>query len=103
MTSFFKVVEEEEQRECDDNEMSLGESRTRRTGAESKKLEKTKSLLATRAIGFMLSGINKSFEFPVYHFVNGLDGDGLTDIVREVIMKVSGQGIVISNSNVRWS
>lgn len=43
------------------------------TGAESEKKKKTKSPLATRAIVFMLSGLNKSFEFPVgYHFVNGL-------------------------------
>lgn len=60
--------------------------------------EKTKCPLATRALVFMLSGINKSFEFPVgYHFVNGLGADGLTEVVKEVIMKVSACGVTIAN------
>lgn len=83
----------EEDDDDDDNEM-----RERETGAECEKQKIAKSPLATRAIVFMLSGINKSFEFPVgYHFVNGLGGDGLTDLVREVVIKVSEQGIVIAN------
>lgn len=70
----------------------------RNEGAQSEKRKNNKSPLATRAIVFMLSGLNKSFEFPVgYHFVNGLGGDGLTELVSEVMIKVSAQGIKISN------
>lgn len=57
-----------------------------------------KSPLATRALVFMLSGINKSFEFLVgYHFVNGLDAKGLTELVKEMIIKVSECGVKIAN------
>ena len=46
----------------------------------------------------MLSGINKSFEFPIgYHFVNGLGGNGLSELTTEVIMKVSECRVKISN------
>lgn len=63
-----------------------------------KKKEKVKSPLATRALVFMLSAINKMFEFPVgYHFVNGLGSEGLTELVKEVIVKVSACGVKISN------
>ena len=52
--------------------------------------KKEKCPLATRALVFMLSGINKSLEFPIgYHFMNGLGGESLADLVKEVIMKVS--------------
>lgn len=47
---------------------------------------------------FMLSGINKCFEFPFgYHFVNGLGGPNLAKLVTEVIEKVSECGVKISN------
>lgn len=46
----------------------------------------------------MLSGMNKSFQFPVgYHFVNGLGSLALSELVTEVIMKVSQTGVIISN------
>lgn len=65
---------------------------------ENKNKKKIKSPLATRAIVFMLSGLNKMFEFPVgYHFTNGLGGTALTNLVTEVIVKVSACGVKISN------
>lgn len=69
---------------------------------EQDKSKKMKSPLATRALVFMLSGINKSFEFPVgYHFVNGLGGEGLAELVKEVIIKVSECGLKNSNHSLR--
>lgn len=74
------------------------ERQTKKKGAESGKKNKSKSPLATRALVFMLSALNKSFEFPVgYHFVNGLGGKGLTELVSQAIIQVSEQGVEISN------
>lgn len=60
--------------------------------------KKKPSLLATRALVFMLSGVNKKFHFPVvYHFVKGVKSKDLYELTRDVIMNVSEQGVVISN------
>lgn len=60
--------------------------------------QKPKSPVASRALVFMLSGINKSFLFPVaYHFVNGLDAPDLAELVKEVVIKISECGIKICN------
>lgn len=60
--------------------------------------KKNQSLLATRALVFLLSGINKKFYFPVcYHFVKGINSRNLSKLTKDVIMKVSEQGIIISN------
>lgn len=81
-----------------DDLSELSSDDERQKGAKYGKPKKEKSPLATRAIVFMLSELNKSFEFPVaYHFVNGLGGDGLTELVTEVMMKVSEHGIKIAN------
>lgn len=65
---------------------------------EKDKKKKSKSQLATRVLVFLLSGVNKSFEFPFgYHFVNGLDGQGLSKLVNEVICKISECGVKILN------
>lgn len=59
---------------------------------------KNKSLLATRALVFLLSGINKKFHFPVaYHFVKGLNAEELSDLTRDIIIKISEQGVNICN------
>lgn len=62
--------------ENESEDISAPDQRNERTTKATKAKKgknKPKSLLATRALVFMLSGINKSFEFPVgYHFVNGL-------------------------------
>lgn len=59
---------------------------------------KKKSLLATRALVFLLSGVNKKFHFPIaYHFVKGLDADELSNLTKDVIIKTSEQGVEICN------
>lgn len=46
--------------------------------------------IAKKAINFMLSSINKKFQFPVaYHFVDALTADELATLITEVILKVS--------------
>lgn len=78
-----------------DNPAETDETSTRKKNA---KKAKKKCPLATRAMVFMLSGINKCFEFPFgYHFVNGLGGPNLAKLVTEVIEKVSECGVKISN------
>lgn len=68
------------------------------TKTSSKKNAKEKSFLATRAIVFMLSGINKKFYFPVaYHFVNGMPSKDLSALTKDIIMRVCEQGVSISN------
>lgn len=65
---------------------------------EEDKKKKIKSPLASRALVFLLCGINKSFEFPVgYHFTNGLHGQDLCKLVTEAIIKISECGVKISN------
>lgn len=60
--------------------------------------KKEESLLATRALVFLLSGINKKFHFPVaYHFVKGMDAKNLANLTKDIIMKISEQGIIIAN------
>lgn len=60
--------------------------------------KKNQSLLATRALVYLLSGINKKFHFPVvYHFVKGMDSKNLCELTKNVIIKISEQGVVISN------
>lgn len=60
--------------------------------------KRDKNSLATRALVFLLSGINTKFHFPVaYHFVNGLNSRNLSNLTKDVIMKVSEQGVIISN------
>lgn len=62
-------------------------------GNEDKKLP-----VARKSLIFMLSGINKHFQFPVaYHFVDALTADELVYLVKEVITKVSQCGVKISN------
>lgn len=54
--------------------------------------------IATKSIIFMLCGLNKNFQFPVmYHFVNGMKGKPLAELIDEVVFKVSECGIKISN------
>lgn len=54
--------------------------------------------VAGKSMIFMLSGINKHFQFPVaYHFVDDLTGEELTPLAIEVIMKVSECGVKIAN------
>lgn len=75
-----------------------GSSETDTENEENDKTKKTKCALATRALVFMLSGIDKTFEFPVgYHLVNGLGSDGFTDLIKEVMIKVSTCGVKIAN------
>lgn len=77
-------------------ELFINENDTEKEEKNIKK--KIKSPLATRAIVFMLCGLNKCFEFSVgYHLVNGLGGEALSELVNEVIMKVSGCGVKIAN------
>lgn len=60
--------------------------------------KKKESLLAARALVFLLSGINKKFHFPVaYHFVKGMNAQNLANLTKDIIMKISEQGIIISN------
>lgn len=87
------VLEEDEM-----NTSGSSESSETVVNEENDKTKKSKCPLATRALVFMLSGINKMFEFPVgYHFVNGLGADGLTELVKEVVIKVSKCGVKIVN------
>lgn len=70
----------------------------RREDTLKKKPKKPKSALASRALVFMLRGVNKYFQFPIaYHFTNALNGKELADLVSEVIFKVSECGVTISN------
>lgn len=63
-----------------------------------RKVKKEKTILATRALVFLLSGLNKKFHFPVaYHFVNSLNSKSLSELIKEIIVKVSEQGIIVSN------
>lgn len=60
--------------------------------------KKQKFPVATRALVFLLTGINKKFSFPIaYHFTNGLDAENLAALVKEIIIKVSEQGVKICN------
>lgn len=61
-----------------------------------KKFEKMP--IARKSIIFMLSGLNKHFEFPVlYHFVDSMKTKHLSELINEVIFKVSECGVKISN------
>lgn len=54
--------------------------------------------IATQAIVFMLSGINRQFEYPVcYHFITTLNTREKTDLFNEVIKNVTDCGILIKN------
>lgn len=88
--------------DCDNSDNSdmpdSDDSDTAESKNDKKKKKKPKTPLASRALVFMLSGLNKMFEFPVgYHFVNGLGADGLTELVKEVIVKVSACGVKVAN------
>lgn len=75
------------------------ESNTPKTDSDENRDKKDKkNFLATRAIVYLLSGINKKFHFPVgYHFVNGMTSTSLTELTKDIIIKVSEQGVHISN------
>lgn len=54
--------------------------------------------VANQAIVFMLSGLNRTFEFPLgYHFIKSLKTNDKTALFQEVIEKVTKCGIVIAN------
>lgn len=54
--------------------------------------------IANEAVVFMLSGINREFEFPVcYHLIKKLDTDDKTTLVIEVLKKITECGIVVKN------
>lgn len=54
--------------------------------------------VAGKSMIFMLSGINKHFQFPVaYHFVDDLSAEELAPLASEVIIKVSQCGVKIAN------
>lgn len=67
-------------------------------GPEDNDDTKNKSLLATRALVFLLSGINKKFHFPIaYHFVKSLNAQELSDLTKDIILKISEQGVKVCN------
>lgn len=54
--------------------------------------------IANQAIVFMLTGINRKFEFPIgYHFITTLKTDDKTALFMEAIAKVTESGIKIKN------
>lgn len=54
--------------------------------------------IARKTIIFMLSGMNKRFQFPfAYHFVDALKANYLAELVTDVIIQVSKCGVKISN------
>lgn len=58
--------------------------------------------IARKTIIFMLSGINKRFQFPfAYHFVDALKANYLAELVIDVIIQVSKCGVKISNLTAR--
>lgn len=59
---------------------------------------KKRSLFARRALVFFLSEMNKKFHLPItYHFVKGLNAEKLSDLTKDIIMKISEQGVKICN------
>lgn len=54
--------------------------------------------IVRQAIVFMLSGINKSMQFPVaYYFIHKLDKYGRSKILKEIIEAVTKCGVKIAN------
>lgn len=52
--------------------------------------------IAKKSIIFMLSGLNRSFQFPVlYHFVHAMKTKHLAELIDEVVFKVSACGIKV--------
>lgn len=54
--------------------------------------------IANQAIVFMLSGINRQFEFPLcYHLITALDACDKAALVKELITKVAACGAMVKN------
>lgn len=95
----------------DDNKMnyvgfisygSYGKESQRNQGEKDKKKKGTTKPndnipFAKKALNFMLTGINRNFQFPLaYHLVRDLKADELKALVSEYIIKVSECGIKIA-------
>lgn len=77
---------------------SYGEEKKARQKKQTKKKNPTDDIpFAKKALNFMLSGINRNFQFPLaYHLVRDLDADELKTLVSDIIVKVSECGIRIA-------
>lgn len=78
---------------------SYGDEKREKRAEKGKRMKKQTDNIpfARKALNFLLSGINKNFQFPLaYHFVCDLEAEELKPLVSDMIVKVSECGIKIA-------